>query len=179
MLSGAGKSVFRKKCFFDPDANTHKLFFSYDPPYSRGNNRNETDETNCENWICNNTYSRCDGFWFCPNGANEVDCKSSNCPKRHHQCVFPNDPLEFSCLPIEKAGDHIDDSFGGLDERNKYSRTDTDGTMIYNYFHCRNDIRTYFRVELCNQKAECPLNDDEIFCTSWKVDWMDICSSLT
>ena len=44
--SGEGKPVFRKKCFFDPDANGHthththihtNYFFSYDPPYSRGN----------------------------------------------------------------------------------------------------------------------------------------------
>ena len=34
---------YQNRCSFDPDANkhthTHKLFFSYDPPYSRGNKR--------------------------------------------------------------------------------------------------------------------------------------------
>ncbi|CAF4435301.1 unnamed protein product, partial [Adineta steineri] len=32
----------------------------------------ETDETECDYWQCNNTYTRCDGFWNCFNGADEV-----------------------------------------------------------------------------------------------------------
>ncbi|CAF4843586.1 unnamed protein product, partial [Rotaria sp. Silwood1] len=33
--------------------------------------QNETDETECEHWPCNNTYSRCDGFWLCKDGADD------------------------------------------------------------------------------------------------------------
>ena len=139
------------------------------------NDRNETDETDCDHWICNNTYSRCDRFWLCPNGADEVDCTSSNCPERHHQCVFPNDPLKLSCLPIEKAGDNVDDCLGASDEPKKYSMVNIGESLVNNYFHCRNDTRMDFRAKLCDQKAECPLNDDEIFCTSWKDGWKDIC----
>ncbi|CAF4997864.1 unnamed protein product [Rotaria sp. Silwood1] len=29
-------------------------------------NRNETDETECQQWPCNNIYTRCDGIWNCP-----------------------------------------------------------------------------------------------------------------
>ena len=40
LIFGGRKSIFLKKCFFDPDANRHtNYFFSYDPPYSRGNNQ--------------------------------------------------------------------------------------------------------------------------------------------
>ena len=56
---------------------------------------NDTDETECDYWPCNNTYTRCDGFWNCFDGADEVDCNSSSsiikCPSHHHHhiCVSP------------------------------------------------------------------------------------------
>ena len=31
--------------------------------------QNHTDETDCDQWPCNNYYTRCDGFWSCSNGA--------------------------------------------------------------------------------------------------------------
>lgn len=136
--------------------------------------RNETDETDCEHWLCNNTYSRCDRFWLCPNGADEVDCTHSNCSKHHHQCVYPNDPLKLSCLPIAKAGDGIIDCLGASDERKMYSRNDEDKGIVWNYFRCRNDTRENIRVKLCDQNSECPWNDDELFCNGSK----DVCHTL-
>ena len=53
--------------------------------------QNETDETECQHWSCNNTYTRCDGYWQCPNGTDELYCSPTICPKLHHKCVFPND----------------------------------------------------------------------------------------
>ncbi|CAF1394360.1 unnamed protein product [Rotaria magnacalcarata] len=51
--------------------------------------RYETDETECQFWLCNNMYSRCDRFWLCKNGADEVNCPFSNCSEFEHSCVFP------------------------------------------------------------------------------------------
>ena len=38
------------------------------------NGINETDETECEQWECNNIYTHCNGIWNCPNGADEIGC---------------------------------------------------------------------------------------------------------
>lgn len=77
------------------------------------NGTNETDETGCEHWECNNTYTRCDNFWLCQNGADEVNCPSSTCPIHHHDCILPNDTSKVSCLPIAFAGDNFDHCLGG------------------------------------------------------------------
>ncbi|CAF4140934.1 unnamed protein product, partial [Adineta steineri] len=36
--------------------------------------QNYTDETECNQWVCNNAYTRCNGYWDCYDGADEVDC---------------------------------------------------------------------------------------------------------
>jgi hypothetical protein len=124
--------------------------------------RNETDETECEHWPCNNTYSRCDGFWLCKNGADEVNCPPSICPQFEHSCIFPNDISKVSCLPMVRAGDGIVDCFGASDEPNHCPRN-----SIYSHFYlfgCLNDTKCISEMDLCNYKKDCQLGDDEKFC---------------
>ncbi|CAF3498607.1 unnamed protein product [Rotaria sp. Silwood1] len=82
-----------------------------------GDEQNETDETNCEQWPCNNQYTRCDGAWTCKNGTDELNCNQfSKCYPNHHECVSPT-TLKVICLPVDEAGDGKIDCFGATDER--------------------------------------------------------------
>ncbi|CAF1033075.1 unnamed protein product [Adineta steineri] len=127
--------------------------------------RNETDETQCHYWSCNNTYSRCDKFWLCQDGADEINCPSSPCPALHHECVFLNDTFRVSCLPINRANNSITDCLGATDERKQYQIFGQ--SMIRYYFSCWNSTK-YIDVNLlCDKITDCPFNDDEIFCENF------------
>ncbi len=77
----------------------------------------ETDETNCEEWLCDNQYTRCDGIWNCLNGADEIPCIRQFCNNENaHPCVLWNSSRPI-CLPISRAGDEIIDCVGATDER--------------------------------------------------------------
>jgi hypothetical protein len=82
----------------------------------------ETDETNCEEWLCDNQYTRCDMTWNCLNGADEAHCNFSICKSGYHPCLVAkntgNESLaNYTCLPLSRAGDGIIDCLGGTDER--------------------------------------------------------------
>ncbi|CAF4045214.1 unnamed protein product [Rotaria sordida] len=58
------------------------------------NGRNETER---EQWPCNNIYTHCNGLWNCLNDEDELDCdlsspssSSSNCSSDQHQCASPD-----------------------------------------------------------------------------------------
>ena len=136
--------------------------------------KHQTDETNCEHWECNNTYTRCNGIWTCPNGADEIDCQSSTCPPLHHSCVFPNDTSKVSCLPIGLAGNGIIDCLGATDERTNYDVYGND--MGYsNFFRCWNDTKLLESTFFCDRISDCPFNDDESFCRTLGSPYDSIC----
>ena len=69
--------------------------------------QHHTDETECNQWLCNNIYSHCDGYWDCFNGVDEIGCypslvSSYNCSSRDHLCISPN-ASNFMCLSIDKG----------------------------------------------------------------------------
>ena len=101
--------------------------------------QNETDETNCEHWPCNNQYTRCDGAWTCKNGADELNCnQSSKCYPNHHECVSPT-TLKVVCLPVDQAGDGNIDWLGATDERE----------------HCRHTKSHEFTPYQCWNETDC------------------------
>ncbi|CAF5019283.1 unnamed protein product, partial [Rotaria sp. Silwood1] len=150
---------------FDNDRFENRLTFSAicDGYYSL-THINATDETECELWQCNNTYTHCDGFWTCLNGLDEVNCPSSHCLlPLEHECVSLT-TFKLTCLHISRVNDNIDDCVGGTDER---QLCQTQYPLSNQYlFRCANTSICISKHEICNQRPNCPLNDDENFCSN-------------
>ncbi|CAF1112054.1 unnamed protein product [Rotaria sordida] len=110
---GEDEILFSKKTF--SYQNLCNGYINLSPEFD--DEQNETDETNCEQWPCNNQYTRCDGAWTCKNGTDELNCnQSSKCYPNRHECVSPT-TLKVVCLPVYHAGDGKIDCLGATDER--------------------------------------------------------------
>jgi hypothetical protein len=130
-------------------------------------NRNETDETECEQWECNNIYTRCNRIWNCPNGADEAGCISLstlNCSSKHHLCVSPH-TNKLICLPMEKVNDGNINCLGASDEPTVCRWNTTFFTYDY-LFSCMNETYQHCisGLALCNDQIDCEHGDDEQFC---------------
>ena len=137
-----------------------------------------TDETECDVWECNNTYTRCNQFWSCRNGADEMHCSPSLCPDFHHECIFLNDTSKVSCLPMPQAGDNIIDCLGATDERDRCLRIYT--TLYQLQYQCHNESkRCYEDRQLCDGTNHCPLTDDESFCMNYGTSYSGVCYSIS
>ncbi|CAF1464938.1 unnamed protein product, partial [Adineta steineri] len=129
--------------------------------------QNVTDETECELWQCNNTYTRCDGIWNCFNGADEVHCNTSvsfSCPSNHHICISPS-TNQLTCLSLAKANDEIIDCLGATDEPNLCRSTGYAPSQIK--FYCLDDSSSLCVMSefLCDGYKNCINGDDEQFCS--------------
>ncbi|CAF1216868.1 unnamed protein product [Rotaria sordida] len=131
--------------------------------------QNETDETNCGQWVCDNIYTHCDIIWNCLNGADELNCpklRVSNCTSNEHPCVSLKGN-EFMCLPIEKANDGVVDCLGATDEPHicrAYRLLDKPAA-----FYCENrgHLNCINHLFLCNNQSECNNDEDERFCSKY------------
>ncbi|CAF1130271.1 unnamed protein product [Adineta steineri] len=142
---------------------------------------NETDETECKQWECNNIYTRCDGLWNCPNGIDEAGCNLSpffNCSLDQHVCISPH-TYTFMCLSITKANNGKIDCLGGMDEP-QICRSST-LFNVDNRFHCFNHTSNpcIYDFQVCNNENNCKYRDDEKFCEKNRTaDLRDICGNI-
>ncbi|CAF2027459.1 unnamed protein product [Rotaria magnacalcarata] len=130
---------------------------------------NETDETDCEPWVCDNLYTRCDGVWNCPNGQDEVNCPGSACQLHEHMCISP-ETLILTCIPLRKAGDGKVDCLGGTDERMHCRKTYS--ASIDKRYRCWNDTKCVSTATLCKftssstDEHKCTSSEDQKFCST-------------
>lgn len=137
------------------------------------NNSVETDETNCDQWLCNNIYTRCDGFWNCKNGIDELNCSNTSdiCSENEFQCVSSK-TFELGCLSASQADDGHIDCLGGSDER-FYCRNQIPLVPERRY-HCLNSTKCIDTYSLCRSLSLCTHEDHNRFCE--KIDSiMGIC----
>ena len=134
----------------------------------------ETDETNCEEWQCNNQYTRCDGVWNCVDGADETQCFNSICNGTSGHPCLTLDTNKFICLPVSRIHDGIVDCLGAIDEQKTCRESKSERPM----FRCLTNSTKLQQLsneteqcvsseQICNGYNDCPLFDDESrsFCT--------------
>ncbi|CAF1499289.1 unnamed protein product [Adineta ricciae] len=129
--------------------------------------QNQTDETQCEPWECDNMYTRCDQIWNCLDGKDEMNCDNSppllNCSSDSRMCVTL-DTYQLICLPLRQINDGQIHCLGGTDERMlcrpPYSRSDA---KFYCVIHHNRPPCIQSGV-LCDGKELCADGEDERFC---------------
>ena len=125
-----------------------------------------TDETECEQWPCNNRQTRCNYAWDCPNGADELDCYTSppiNCSSNQHVCVSPH-TNDFMCLPIEKINDNVTDCLGDIDESAMCPQSTYLGRQMFIYCKQGNDGICWTRENLCIFHPDCDNKNIDKYC---------------
>ena len=134
-----------------------------------------TDENECQYWQCNNTYTRCDGFWNCLDGADEIGCEMTHCPLNHHLCIEPS-TFELTCLPLSKAHDGHIDCLGATDEPQLCRSKDYSQSYFDIYCNSMNSTSCIQSDRLCS--SDClDENDKYLFCNlSNRFDAFDYCS---
>lgn len=146
---------------------------------------NDTDETDCEDFRClSSPLTRCNGFWDCKNGHDELNCsldilpakvKSTKllhslygCNAMEHLCLhFSNRSQDLTrpCLPVTYAGDGQIDCYGATDERLSFCHYRNPEYEFLKNYRCAGETYRCIRVaDICDSGPSCPLEDDETIC---------------
>ncbi|CAF3631381.1 unnamed protein product [Adineta steineri] len=124
----------------------------------------ETDETNCDWWPCNNPYTKCDKYWNCPNGADELNCPNTKCSFNELVCYKEHFESSY-CIPLvhmyEKYLDPCDDT-DLLREFYFYNET----TNINDDYFSWNDSKCITSDKICriNHDLQTESTEEEELC---------------
>ena len=117
----------------------------------RINNRNETDETECDYWPCNNVYTRCDGYKNCPDGNDEWNCTIQDCLLDKTPCIPLITTDKLTCI-------------SGSQYRN-FKIDCMDGWKLIYQYHLA-DIYLSHETQYCSVVSQHDQANDEMFCHS-------------
>uniref|UniRef100_A0A9J7YZE8 Low density lipoprotein receptor-related protein 12 n=1 Tax=Cyprinus carpio carpio TaxID=630221 RepID=A0A9J7YZE8_CYPCA len=101
------------------------------------------------NWGCYTEQQRCDGYWHCPNGRDELNC--SNCQEDEFPCSRNG-----ACYPRSDRCNYQNRCPNGSDEKNCFFCQPGN-------FHCKNN-RCVFESWVCDAQDDCGDGSDEESC---------------
>lgn len=140
---------------------------------------NETDETECEQWECDNKLTHCNHIWNCPTGKDEINCHyrpSSNCSFDDHVCLSKQ-TNQIICLNNEKINDGQIDCLGAYDEP-ELCHPQSPLSNTWNNFYCvinKTHETCIHPGQLCDTQVMCEQADDERFCKPNRTIFDNVC----
>ncbi|CAF1353414.1 unnamed protein product [Adineta steineri] len=122
---------------------------------------NETYDTNCEWWPCNNPYTRCDLQFHCANGIDELNCSNTKCKINEYQCY--DSLMVYYCIPQEYIYeiplDCINNNISDLSRKIFYSNSST--ININNEYISWKNKSCLTTDDICGSQS---INDQKHFC---------------